>query len=345
MSNKIVIHACGGAAISVSSKVIMANLPVGFGYAEVDIHAVDTTDADYKDSNLLNPLWLISGDSHSKGVINGSGGERGENLNDIKAGIPNYLDDKGFKHLKDGEFHIVMSALGGGSGSVIGPIIYKGLAERNIPTIYIGIGDSRDFLHGNHTINTIKTLESFAKKAAKACSFIYLNNTTADKVMNVGEEKVNMEIKNILTGLTIFLSGENQSLDNKDMINLMCMDEYTSIDIQPGIYGLSLVSKVPTPPTGSIPLVARTLTIPNISPDLNIQTFHHKYGYVKSPEIIEIVEKQLPLHLISYGNVFGAITREINEMVSKQKEVISSIVYDGVTGSDSATADDDGMFI
>lgn len=103
---------------------------------------------------------------------------------------------------------------------------------------------------------------------------------------------------------SVFLSGENEALDNQDMANIVDQSKYTNIELTPGLYGLIYYSKnITDNVVKSIPTVGRSLTLKGEDFDTNLTLLHHKRGYIENPNVIEKIGKDnLPIHMVSYAN-------------------------------------------
>jgi len=159
--------------------------------------------------------------------------ERKTNVTAIMKSVEGYLDHNSYLGEVTGEYHVVVFSASGGSGSVIAPLLMANLRTRNIPTIAVTVGDSSNGLSCKNTLNTLATLDHMAKRMAKKpFSIYYLNNFAVDTNTAAARElTVNESIYNALSVFSLFLSGDNEDIDTKDMVNFLSPDNYSTITI------------------------------------------------------------------------------------------------------------------
>lgn len=345
MKSKLIVTACGGAGISIADKVINKLCELGDGFAEVNTMYIDTaTNNIEKIEHDRNNFWLVKAKGFNSTNISGSGGERRTNADDIMANVKEYLDH--FKLLKKvtNEYHAVIFSASGGSGSVIGPAVIKNFLERNIPVFAVMVGDSSNGLAAINTQNTISTLDSISKLTNKPLMVIYSNNQAfADKGLMEAEKKVNRILFNTLSTLSLFLSGVNEALDFKDMEGFIDQSHFRTLNVKPGLYGLSIHSKDVSIPKDSMPIIARTLTLDNLPSDINIETGHHKVGFVTSENAINIYKDQFPLHAITLSNYFNSEVTTLKRITDNHYNVMDNIQNSTIISSARSEASDDGF--
>lgn len=225
-------------------------------------------------------------------------------------------------------------------------MVIKGLLERNIPTIAVVIGDSSNGLSANNTLKTLATLQKIASMCNKPLSMVYINNASVnDKNMMEAESKANSMLFNTISTLSLFLSGQNEAIDNQDMTFIIDQSNFTSLNISSGLYGLVIASKDPVLPPDSIPTVARTLTIENVPYDINNLTLlHHKRGYVTNENAKNLYSKQFPLHLISFANIFTIEEKALKSTVDHYKNIMDNIAVKQISIEGSVATDDGFIF-
>lgn len=346
MPGKINVICCGGAGINIGDKVINMVGELGDGFAEVAISYVDTSRANIDKIQPRGKFWHVATKSHNKDVIDGAGSERQKLSADIIANVSEYLDsNKILKHI-NGEYYMVIFSASGGSGSVIAPMMIKGLLERNIPTIAVVVGDSSNGLSAANTLKTLATLQVIATKVSKPLSMLYVNNAAVnDKNMMVAEDKANQMLLNTISTISLFLSGQNEALDNQDMTFIIDQSNLTSLNIAPGLYGLIVSSKDPILPADSIPTVARTLTVGNIPYDINNLTLlHHKRGYVTNENAASLYKSQFPIHLISFANIFTVEEKSLKAVNEHYRNIMDNITIKSISVENGILTDDGIVF-
>lgn len=345
--NTIKVTAAGGAGISLADKVIKNVGILGDGFSNIDIKYIDTSKADIsKIEHNPEDFFLVKSSEFSKSEIMGSGAERKTNVGPIVESTKVFLDKNKYLKPDPTEYHLVLFSASGGTGSVLGSILVNSLMERDIPVIALMIGDSSNALSAINTINTIAGLNSMAVKNNKPLSVMYVNNNDfiEDGALS-GVMNANKAIFNAVSVLSLFLSGENESIDNQDMINIIDQSKYSTIKVKPGLYGLTTFSKEVMLQQGVIPTVARTLTTKGISPDINVKLLHHKAGIVTSENVIEIFGDQYPLHIVSAANQFTIENEKLKSITDEYYNMMDGIVVNDIVGSEKATEDDNGLIL
>jgi hypothetical protein len=344
MKNKINILCAGGAGISIADKVIRAVANLGEGFADIRVRYMDTSRANIKNiTHNEDDFWLVKGKSASKIVISGSGGVRSDNTSDIDVNVKEFMDKHKLLSRVTGEYNIVIFSAGGGSGSVIGPLYVKNLLERGINVLPIVIGDSTSGGTAVNTLGTLATLSNISLTQGKPLSIMYVNNHSYIEHGALGAiETVNEIIFNSLCTLSLFLSGENESLDFRDLEIFIDPSTYKKLDVPVGLCGIGIYSKTVDIPKGTIPTLTRTLSVHGTSPDINVPNpMHHKVGYVTEKNAIETYEGQFPLHMVSYLNFFTAEESALSKVVDDYHNIRDSMVNKPIDAPSRAVIDDD----
>ena len=342
MSSTMIVHACGGAGISIGDKVFSKLENLGDGFCKIKYHYIDSSRANIDKIEPKGEFHQIRTKSNSIDEIAGSGAERKKFAIDIMANVKEYLDQNKYLQLVRSEFHVVVASASGGTGNICQSVIIRDLITRNIPTIAVVIGDSSNALSCINTINTLASLNSIAVNAKKALSVIYINNHTLAKGgnMNKAEENANKYLGNIMVSCSLFLSGDNEDLDNQDMAGIIDQSHYSTIKVQPGLYGLTFFSKDIVPTEGTIPTVGRTLSLPDKDFDPNLTLLHHKRGYVTAQNAIDIVkEENFPLHMVAFANYFKQEEASLKEQAKNYENIMKNIEQSSVTGLESSVED------
>ena len=206
------------------------------------------------------------------------------------------------------------------------------------------IGDSSNGLSTKNTLNTLSSLDGVARGANKPLSVIYVNNhllVKEDGGMQKAEKEANTVLNNILTTVSLFLSGENEALDNQDMFGIIDQSHYSTIGVEPGIYGLSVHSKQIKLPDGAIPTVGRTLTLEGMSFDTNLTLLHHKRGFVTDPNAITIAkESNFPIHMISCANFLSVEEKTLNKINEDYDNIMANIKANSISGTNKSNVDE-----
>jgi len=257
-----------------------------------------------------------------------------------------YLDSKKIKKAVTGEYHMVVFSASGGTGNVIAQAIVMTLLDRNIPVFIVCAGDSSTAIY---TKNTLKVLESFdrlAVKKNKAICMVYDNNAAEyNGDESVAEKSVNKKIFNTVSGIALFLSRGLESIDNKDMEYFLNQTEYSSFDVEPGIYGLHVYAGKVELPTGSIPIGGRTLLSEGTEGvGTGLTLLHSKKGYVIHDNPKSIYKDQFPLHMVTYANFFTTEHKILLKTVEDYENITRNIKHEKIT-SNAGVEDDNGFIM
>ena len=336
---------CGGCGVNIVKNVGDMLASLGDGFCDIERYYIDSSKNDTPQEVIdCDTSYFIKPSSLSKGMISGSGGERATNAKDIEEGVKEFIDNNNLAKYNVNEYTILVASISGGTGSMVIPYILKNLLENDIPTVVVAVGDSTNGLYAKNTLKSISTLHNLATKYKKALSVMYVNNGTfmQDGIKNA-IENANRSIFNSLSSLLLFLSGENKSIDHKDMAMIIDQSKYTSINIPSGIYALNAFSKTVVLGEGMQATVARTLTIDPVSPDINLSLGHHKTGTILSENAKSIYKEHVPIHLVAYTNFFTSEVDRLKDYVNNIDNAFQAITIDSLTSTNDAVVDDDGI--
>lgn len=341
----LVVHGLGGCGINMVDSVFSKITDLGDGFARMKFHYCDTSRANIDKITPRGEFWMVKTKSFGKEEINGSGAERATNAADIQANVNEYLDLNKYAKRETNEFHCVVASASGGSGSVISPILVRGLLSRNIPVFAVIVGDSSNALSAKNTKNTLASLNAIAKSLRKPITLVYVNNhTLAGNGIGLkeAEKKADQVVFNIMTSISMFLSGTNEDLDYQDMAGIIDQSHYRTIQIDPGLFGLTVYSKKINIPEGAIPTVGRTVTLPETDFDTTLTLLHHKKGYITSKNAIDIIKPEnFPIHMLAYANFFKLEERNLDKIVQDYENIMASIRSEDISGCSTSSMDDE----
>lgn len=222
MNTKVMIYGCGGAGINVVSSY---DVPQGNGYPDTEKVYLDTSEAN---------MSVLSNDDRSRFFkIKGMHGAGKKRLTSYSSGaveqIPEFL-----LTAKPGTMNYVVFSLGGGSGSICGPLLVEELVSRGEAVMCIIVGDLSSFKTAENTLSTFKGLSLIPSNNDRALSFMYFENVVNSTVVspNVGNEQhVDANIHKTLNKLLFLTSEQNNRIDRQDTFNFF--DYSTVVDIPP----------------------------------------------------------------------------------------------------------------
>lgn len=342
--NKIIVHLCGGCAANLCEKAIKELRFLGEGFAEFEFSFIDTSRNNYDSIEQVGPLFEIKRKATSlKTEISGSGGDRAQNAYDAMLNIPDYLESLRITKRETGVYHLVVSSASGGSGSIISAFLVETLMQKNIPVIALMVGDSSDALKLRNTQSSLSTLSKKAVSMGKCLLTHYINNADMGSSLTGNEDKANAKIKSALTILALFLSGQNDDIDQADMNNFINQHDYKGLSIPAGIYTLSYHSGNTdiTLPDYTVPSVARTLRVGNEDVNFNLDVLHHKVGRILSENAINIMDNNLPVHIVASNGLLKEEMKRLTEANEKSAQRQKDLVNCNLEAAKHAVYDDE----
>ena len=352
MSGILNIIVAGGCGISIASKVVTDIETLGEGFSTVKVKYIDTSDNSikYVDHDPKD-FFLIETKSISGSKISGAGGERNSSITgDVVVNTKEFLDKYKFVKPVTGEFTVVLFGASGGTGSNIGSLLVGELLKRNIPVIAIVVGDSSSLLYTENTLKVLDGLNRTSRSLQKGLTLFYVNNNTMglsekkkDKDLSI-EDKENMsnrQIRNLLTGLSLFCSGVNESLDYKDMENFFSPHNYATVKMPAGLYNLCLSTSMSGVPGDLTIMMARSLTdgSPVNLEGVVLQTY--KNGKIGHDNVKEVYGDKFPLFLISGINYLDGEIEYLTKQIGSLKNIASSIKINDFTSG--GEVDENGL--
>jgi len=209
---KIVVYACGGAALNLGPKI---------NHPDVEVYYVDTSMANRNDGVDASQLYQIPG-------VDGAGQNRKMIYRHVQPHIEGII-----KQFEPGDFNIVLFSASGGSGSTVGPLMIRNLLEQGHTTMasVIGASDSAKFLE--NTINTLKSLEAISAATGAPVLMNYHENQ-----QGIPQSSIDAELLFGMETLFTLADQNNLGLDTQDIHNWV---NYNLVSpVQPQLAALSI---------------------------------------------------------------------------------------------------------
>lgn len=327
------IYLAGGAGANIGYSFETKRGVEQEGYATFDLTYVDTSMSNLKKKSVdPKNIYLIP--SLEGEELDGSGKIRGENHPHIAARIKDIL------HVhRPGDFAIVTGSCGGGSGSVIAPLLVAELISREVPTIVIGVGSHSSRADAKNTLNTLKSYQSIAEKAGVPIIMAYYANQPGQPQAQVDEL-----IRQTISSILVLASRQNEELDSKDVFNWLRTDKTTTY-ADTYLAALRVASKASDfKKLGNVMSVATLVansdqdpTYPGGIPDI-------QFKGIMPQEVTKNFKDLLPLHfVISDGliveeyKVLEGIMKGLNDAAASRPQSRKIVVSDAQT--------DDGLVL
>jgi len=196
------IYACGGGAITITRDL---NDYVDIdGMSNTRVSRLDTSDKNITVGMPQSSIFLLEN-------ADGSGKQRDHNYKPVVASMEKILA----KHQPE-DYNIVVFTAGGGSGSVIGPVLVGELIKRKAPVIALVIGSIGDEAQAMNSVNTLKSLAGVQQTSKRPVAFSYFEVNQHNS-----QDDVDKQVRGVLQTLLNLLDSNNSIIDNKDIINFL----------------------------------------------------------------------------------------------------------------------------
>lgn len=348
-TNTLVIHACGGAGISTTYRMSPVLAKLGNGYSKLEQYYLDTTDRNVNRLGINSDRALIFKDTGYMGTdVDGSGGERRENFDLINNTITEYMDKRGYDAPSSKEFHIIIFSAGGGSGSIIGPILLKQMLEQDMNVMSIVIGDTSSMSLTRNTFNTLQTLKMLSANLNKPVVIHYKNNTDVPGDTLIDRMKtVDLSILGTLSNYSVFASGRNYNLDNQDIVTFLNYTKLTSMSLPVDLMELRIDKKlIQLKSNDEIVFIARTLGIDGSSVEHGLDDMGHwKHGNIVDTNVIDRIKEYPPLHMYLVHNSLNKIISDLKTKINSNNMVLGALTTNSIVDDDDMLITDDGFVL
>jgi len=301
MEKTIVVYACGGTGIGIGHLIeTQARLNLSKGdstkFAKTVVHYIDTSESNVKFKGIESNVYLYD-------KIDGSGSDRTKNKDPIADSIRDIL----IKH-PPGDLNIVINSTGGGSGSVIGPMIASQLLSENQLVICMATQSYGSLKQLRNTVSVLASYETIATKRKKVLPILLCDNNEE------GETNVNNTICNAVEMLSILFSGEIERMDSADLEHWINFNKVT--DNAVGAVLLDIAYDASTIPKEHVVCSVATLSNgPDSKTDFPRMVEYQAVGFIRTANSDEFKNKALHFALIDgpIQMAFESRDRELKE--------------------------------
>ena len=338
------VFACGGAGINVIANIENAYRDLGDGFSDIEIVYIDSSIANAKRYNIdKDENFFIIESTELGSKVDGSGGERRENAKHIVDTVRKIINRFDYKD-ENSIYNVVVFGTAGGTGSVIGPVLTKGLLEKGATVISFMIGDSGSGIHTINTLNTLASMNAVSKQTQKALAVNYVDNAKMSGA-TAEERKVSADVSifNTIAAISLFCSGEVCDIDQKDMKMFFNQSRYQTIAIKPGLYMVFPYKKKVELPSYLVPTGCRVAHTADESGDTDVEFFHFKSGVIDNENVKNVYRENTPIFLATFANAFTVIENELKEKTSNIRSALESATTDDVTAENGAV--DNGLVL
>lgn len=315
------IFGAGGGGINVAGSwngLSGKTLPGG---AACQVVYVDTSRSNLPEDINQDDLYILD-------KVDGSGKVRAENHVEISRNIRQIV-----QQFEPGDLNIVCFTASGGSGSVLAPLILSEMIERKVPVVGVVIGSEESNITCRNTINTLKSLESIAKRKGVPVVIAYYHNAP-----DVKRSSVDIECRYALATLSILASRQNRELDTMDLANFLNFSKVTSVEPQLAL--LHIYNNPDDVNKASNPVAIASLLK---DPDQTSHSLTPEYATVGYPR--EQTENFDQLHYVitldGVQTIYEKLTHRMDELA---KAAASRVQHDSIVSKDD-TVTEDGLIL
>ena len=262
---KVRIYACGGFGLNVVRKLEP--------YDGMETCFIDASSANRANEIPEDQLHLIQG-------IDGSGKKRSLNVKPISDEIPAILDK-----FTPADFNIVVFSAGGGSGSVIGPLLLSNLIKSEHTAVVVMVGILESSVTIKNTLDVIKGFEALSAKTNMPVAVSYHQNDEG-----VPRSVVDGEVIYVLKALSQMTNQRHSELDTKDVDNWVFFNRVTGVSAQ--LVGMQVhdtrkaAMKIPEP-------ISVLTLVPEHDRDIPYGDPYYKTTGIYDPQETDLVSNEL----------------------------------------------------
>lgn len=283
------VYGSGGCGINIAQMFEEHRGATEDGFATTQISYIDTSDSNVRRGGIgAENVYLIP---NAAGEIKGSGKVRSTNADTIMEHARAILQ----KH-PPCDVNIIVGSLGGGSGSVIGPVLADALLEQGALVIAFLVGTTDSKAEVDNSIKAIKSYAGVIAKHNRPIAAYYMRNDELNS-----REQVNLNFSATITMLAALFSGGNDELDENDLVNWLNYNNPGLTSFPAQLATLSVLTREASPDAlsglGNVISVA-TLAARNESPaPLSVAPDYQAVGYADA-RLLKEFGKDLPAHFV-----------------------------------------------
>lgn len=315
------IYAAGGAGCNIGAALLQATRKRDdHGFAEIEIVFIDTSRSNLNATIPASQTFLFEN-------LDGSGKLRASNYNVINEHCREIL----LAH-KPADVNIVLSSGGGGSGSVIAPVLVSELLAREELVIAICVGSTSSRIETENTLKSLRSYEMISQKRGMPVITAYRENSQERT-----RAYVDQEIQALILILAAVFSGNNRELDMSDLRNFINYNKVTGY--QPKLAYLDVCNRNITIGKGQALVTLVTLVDDTTSSDVGVLAEYQAVGYV--PEASrETLGQELPLHVAVISGYFNSVVERLETKISAYEEGRKAVIERSIVTRDISSTDD-----
>lgn len=306
-TGNILLVGTGGAGINIASMMETFRNHSEAGLATVDTVYVDTSRANLKPGLPEDKIYIAKSGENT----DGSGKERKQNAEVIMK----HTKDIFQKH-KPGYVTVLVSSLSGGSGAVIAASLANELLARGDLVIVIGIGVADSGAEIRNTKQSLATFEGLVKANKKSLVVAYFENSK-----DTPASKVDAEVIELITAISLIFSRQNEGLDTRDLYNFINIDALTSHKAQ--VVGLELYAGNLVKEEHTTTVTVASAVVDNDNRGIDFILPYTTYGVMPSNLDVALTAKE-QVHLVTKAYPFNDIQRRLNGHLEEMEKAANA---------------------
>jgi len=318
------LYACGGAGINTVKQFAPFNGQANPGFATIETVFIDTSRSNLDSSIPEQMTYLVQ-------ELDGSGKRRATNHAALSESINEIL----LEH-RPGDINIIVHSAGGGSGSVIGPLLTNELLGREQLVIVLAIGSTSSKIETENTKKTLQSLESISQRRSMPVCVYYRENT-----LEKPRGDIDRDVSTAISLMTAIFSGQNREFDTEDLRNFLNYPRVTSYPAK--LSYLDLFAKDIDLDTKNEAIVSLiTLSNGEVPTEVPQHVEYQATGYLHEAAF-KVVKQSMPIHTAVIAGHFSKLIGRLDKRLAEFAEIRSTVHEKSILGSASTT--DDGMVL
>lgn len=318
--SKMNLFLAGGAGANIGSKFLRFNGKKEEGFTEITTYFIDTSRSNLSLDIPEENIYLFEG-------VDGSGKKRDSNYRVIADATHDILH-----RFKPADINVLVASCGGGSGSILAPVLVSELLNRGESVIVILIGSTGSRIETENTLKTLQSYDVISNKRNMPVIAFYRENSP-EKLRG----EVDMEIQTAIILLTSIFSGENKELDSSDLKNFLNYPKVTSF--KPSLSLIDFYSEKIDLKKGEVLQSLVSLVDNETSPDVDVAVEYQATGFL-SEVAKKSVNVELPIHAAIVGGFFHGVVERLTQRLKYFDESRKAVIERPIAASASNSTDE-----
>lgn len=303
------LYGCGGFGINILQNAVSVQSDTA-GFPDTTCTLIDTSM-----SNLSSKQSV--GNDYGTYIIDGVDGS-GRNRKYAYEVASTHIDKILLSHPPK-TFNVVIFSLGGGTGSVIGPLLLAELIKRGQDAIAICVGSYDNSREAANTKATFATMQHMAVNVLSQPIAVMFN----DNNDRTPRSHVDTRVEHAIRALALLVSGSNHELDRTDISNWLHYHKVTNVPPQlvDVVIHYDLPEAIPLDPE-EVKAIAMCSLIPVGSDSvLNLGQLYGALGYLP-PVVMEATSKQIPpMHFVITNSYINEMATNVVSAVKEFEKI------------------------